>query len=274
MHPTRDSDSETWLRRCLFPSDNTRVLFTDHVVLQRDKPLPVWGTATPGERLTVAFRGQTVQATAGPWEPLPPVSERPAAKAPAPLPEPSERAFEPAQAARAAWALAPAKGQAHGRAPSQPARLRCSWACQQTSASAPPPSTPPSAACLSHPQPAAGLPAQAPAGPIQYSVWELGSRLQVSPHPPRRVLLSWPQAPARLWPQASAQVQAQAQLWAQASAQVQALALVSPQEQAQPQPVPPHPCWHPEPPDLSRLRAARAELAGKARAWLDLPRQG
>lgn len=40
-------------------------LFTDGVVLQRDKPLPVWGSAKPGEKVAVSFRGQTVHATAG-----------------------------------------------------------------------------------------------------------------------------------------------------------------------------------------------------------------
>ncbi len=40
-------------------------LFRDHAVLQCDKPVPVWGTAAPGEHLSVAFSGQTVGATAG-----------------------------------------------------------------------------------------------------------------------------------------------------------------------------------------------------------------
>jgi sialate O-acetylesterase len=40
------------------------VLFTDHAVLQRDKPVPVWGQADAGERVTVAFAGQSVSATA------------------------------------------------------------------------------------------------------------------------------------------------------------------------------------------------------------------
>jgi len=39
-------------------------LFRDHAVLQRDKPLPVWGRAAPGEHITVTFRGQTVTTTA------------------------------------------------------------------------------------------------------------------------------------------------------------------------------------------------------------------
>ena len=30
-------------------------LFQDHAVLQRDQPLPIWGTAAPGERVTVVL---------------------------------------------------------------------------------------------------------------------------------------------------------------------------------------------------------------------------
>ncbi|MDO8543088.1 MAG: sialate O-acetylesterase [Opitutaceae bacterium] len=41
-------------------------LFTDGAVLQRDKPLPVWGRADAGEKVAVSFRGETVHATAGP----------------------------------------------------------------------------------------------------------------------------------------------------------------------------------------------------------------
>jgi len=39
-------------------------LFSDHAVLQRDKPVPVWGRADPGEQVMVTFRGQSVGATA------------------------------------------------------------------------------------------------------------------------------------------------------------------------------------------------------------------
>jgi len=39
-------------------------IFTDHAVVQRDKVLPVWGQAAPGEKIAVSFRGQTVNATA------------------------------------------------------------------------------------------------------------------------------------------------------------------------------------------------------------------
>src|SRR5438128_983416 len=45
-------------------------LFQDHAVLQRDQPLPIWGTAAPGERVTIALAGReaTAQADAsGRW---------------------------------------------------------------------------------------------------------------------------------------------------------------------------------------------------------------
>ena len=45
-------------------------IFTDHMVLQRDVPVHVWGWAEPGEKVTVQFAGQTVTATAsakGAW---------------------------------------------------------------------------------------------------------------------------------------------------------------------------------------------------------------
>ncbi len=45
-------------------------VFTDHMVLQRDVPLPVWGRATPGEAVTVEFAGEkktAVTDSAGRW---------------------------------------------------------------------------------------------------------------------------------------------------------------------------------------------------------------
>ena len=45
-------------------------IFQDHMVLQRDKPVPVWGTAKPGETITVRFQNQvqTTQASSeGQW---------------------------------------------------------------------------------------------------------------------------------------------------------------------------------------------------------------
>ncbi|MGC4073006.1 MAG: sialate O-acetylesterase [Nibricoccus sp.] len=46
-------------------------LFQDHAVLQRDQPVPVWGWAEPGEKVTVEFRGQSVITTTdakGSWQ--------------------------------------------------------------------------------------------------------------------------------------------------------------------------------------------------------------
>lgn len=41
------------------------VPFQDHAVLQRDQPLPVWGTAAPGEQVTVTFGASSASTTAG-----------------------------------------------------------------------------------------------------------------------------------------------------------------------------------------------------------------
>jgi sialate O-acetylesterase len=40
-------------------------IFQDHAVLQREKPIVIWGSADPGEHMAVAFGGQTVPVTAG-----------------------------------------------------------------------------------------------------------------------------------------------------------------------------------------------------------------
>jgi sialate O-acetylesterase len=39
--------------------------FQDHAIVQRDKPLPVWGRAAPGEHVTVEFKGQRIGTTVG-----------------------------------------------------------------------------------------------------------------------------------------------------------------------------------------------------------------
>ena len=41
-------------------------IFGSRMVLQGDVPVPVWGTADPGERVTVHFAGQSVSAVADP----------------------------------------------------------------------------------------------------------------------------------------------------------------------------------------------------------------
>ena len=46
-------------------------LFTDHMVLQRNQPVPVYGTASPGEKVTVEFAGQkkeVVASASGEWQ--------------------------------------------------------------------------------------------------------------------------------------------------------------------------------------------------------------
>jgi len=46
-------------------------LFSDHMVLQRDMPVPIWGWATPGDEVTVALAGQSkaaVTAADGRWK--------------------------------------------------------------------------------------------------------------------------------------------------------------------------------------------------------------
>jgi sialate O-acetylesterase len=40
--------------------------FSDHMVLEREQPVPFWGKADPGTAVTVTFAGQTRTATAGP----------------------------------------------------------------------------------------------------------------------------------------------------------------------------------------------------------------
>lgn len=54
-------------------------IFSDHMVLQRGMPVPVWGTATAGERVTVKLAGQSVAVNAaedGRWRvDLPPLAD-------------------------------------------------------------------------------------------------------------------------------------------------------------------------------------------------------
>jgi sialate O-acetylesterase len=49
---------------------SSAAVFADHMVLQRDKPAPVWGWASPGKKVTVSFAGQSKSAVArkgGKW---------------------------------------------------------------------------------------------------------------------------------------------------------------------------------------------------------------
>ena len=45
-------------------------MFSDHMLLQRDRPVPVWGWSDAGVEVTVGFAGQTrtsVADTSGRW---------------------------------------------------------------------------------------------------------------------------------------------------------------------------------------------------------------
>src|SRR5689334_11169701 len=48
----------------LVAEDRVAYIFQDNMVLQRDKPVPIWGWAAPGSAVEVAFAGQKKQGTA------------------------------------------------------------------------------------------------------------------------------------------------------------------------------------------------------------------
>jgi sialate O-acetylesterase len=50
---------------CLAAGLSLPSVFSDHMVLQRERPVPVWGKADPGAAITVEFAGQKKTATAG-----------------------------------------------------------------------------------------------------------------------------------------------------------------------------------------------------------------
>src|SRR5437762_2854732 len=43
-------------------------IISDNMVLQQDTPAGVWGSADPGEKVTVKFAGKSVEATTGQWQ--------------------------------------------------------------------------------------------------------------------------------------------------------------------------------------------------------------
>ena len=49
---------------CLHAEVKLHPLFSDSMVLQRDVKVPIWGTAAAGEKVTVEFGGQKVEAKA------------------------------------------------------------------------------------------------------------------------------------------------------------------------------------------------------------------
>lgn len=58
-----DGESEKPATRTPFLTPST--LFRDHVILQRDQPIPVWGHAIPETEITVSFGGQTKSCKVG-----------------------------------------------------------------------------------------------------------------------------------------------------------------------------------------------------------------
>lgn len=68
MNPLRVLCFALFLTAPLAPGAELRLatLFGDHMVLQRDKPLPVWGWSDPGEALTLEFAGQSKSLKANP----------------------------------------------------------------------------------------------------------------------------------------------------------------------------------------------------------------
>ena len=56
------------LALCTFAQADLRPssMFGDHMVLQRDMPIPVWGRAEPGDTVTVTFAGDEVATVTGP----------------------------------------------------------------------------------------------------------------------------------------------------------------------------------------------------------------
>lgn len=56
---------------CLGQELSTASIFSDHMVLQRDMPIPVWGTAQPNENISVSINGETAFTTTdseGKWK--------------------------------------------------------------------------------------------------------------------------------------------------------------------------------------------------------------
>jgi sialate O-acetylesterase len=70
LRPSRRAVTLLALLFCITPQVRAEVklpsVLGSHMVLQRDKPLPIWGWADPGEAVTVEFAGQTKSTKADP----------------------------------------------------------------------------------------------------------------------------------------------------------------------------------------------------------------
>ncbi len=61
VHQGRGAEAQESVAKLWVPS-----FFSDRMVLQRGKPVPVWGKASPGEKVSVRFNNQTVSAVTAP----------------------------------------------------------------------------------------------------------------------------------------------------------------------------------------------------------------
>ncbi|MEI6491769.1 MAG: hypothetical protein WCO94_04400 [Verrucomicrobiota bacterium] len=49
------------LTPALLAAIKPNAMFADHVVLQRERPVPIWGTADLADKITVTFANQTTK---------------------------------------------------------------------------------------------------------------------------------------------------------------------------------------------------------------------
>ena len=60
----------TFASTAMFADVKPAALFSDNIVLQRDKPIPIWGTANAGEKVTITFKNttsSTITDASGKW---------------------------------------------------------------------------------------------------------------------------------------------------------------------------------------------------------------
>jgi len=63
-----------WILTCTsmaFAEVEVAPVFNDNMILQRELPVPVWGTASAGEKISLSFGAQTLETTAdaqGNWK--------------------------------------------------------------------------------------------------------------------------------------------------------------------------------------------------------------